>query len=269
MVRDLRNHVAGRVMCKVEVFWDRTVGYPDVKTFCGGLPGRQVADVSRRGKFALLHLNDGGCLAIHRGMTGSVLVRSTSDTDDRFVRATLEFDGGLELRFSDVRKFGRLFWTGLEEPVHANAWIRPWEKLGPEPLSSEFTPELLAATLAKRKLAIKSALLDQKLVAGIGNIYADEALYAAGLNPSRAANSLTPIEIARLCDGIRTVLTGAIDRRGTTFSNYRDIYGSAGRNQTHLAVFHRQGGCCPRCGTQILRTTIGGRGTHFCGSCQR
>jgi len=141
--------------------------------------------------------------------------------------------------------------------------------LGPEPLSDEFTVEGLAQALAGRKGAIKQVLLAQEIIAGLGNIYADEALFYASIHPLRRANTLTHVEVARLREGIVSVLTLGIEHGGTSFSEYRDLWGEAGDNYNHVRVYHRQGQPCLRCGTPIERITVGQRSTHFCPNCQK
>jgi len=180
------------------------------------------------------------------------------------VRARFRLDHGAELRFDDARKFGRLFLVDQSD----NGYQPPWDRLGIEPLSSDLSVDGLAARLRNRRAAIKTILLNQAVIAGIGNIYADESLFLASIHPARPAGSLSRGEVESLCSAVRTVLSGAIDERGTTFSTYRDIDGSSGRNQRKLLVFHRNGQPCPRCQSHIGRTVLGGRGTHFCPGCQ-
>ncbi|HEV3309126.1 MAG TPA: DNA-formamidopyrimidine glycosylase, partial [Chloroflexota bacterium] len=237
MVRDLRARLPGRSIVETNVHWDRMVGHPSPEGFKAGLHGRRLEAIERRGKFALLALDGGGVLGVHRGMTGSLFLRPAGFEADRFVRAWFRLDDGDELRFDDSRKFGRLY---LYESVR-NGSQPPWERLGVEPLSEEFTALALFELLAGRRAAIKTVLLNQLVVAGIGNIYADEALFAAGIRPTRPAGSLRKREVGRLRDAVSSVLAGAIARRGTTFSTYRDVDGEAGGNQSRLMVFHRHG----------------------------
>lgn len=264
MVRDLRARITGRVIEDVEIYWDRTVGYPSPDRLVSEIQGRPIRGITRRGKFALFDMDEGATFAVHRGMTGSLLLRNRGEADDRFVRARLGLDADVELRLDDARKFGRLYWRKRGE-----TWVPPWEKLGPEPLSDEFQSETFAHRLSKRKAAIKTVLLNQQIVAGLGNIYADESLFLAGIHPTRMAGTLLPAEIERLRTSVQSVLSKAIGGRGTTFSTYRDIDGEPGSNQHALMVFQRQPGPCDRCGGRITRIVVGGRGTHFCIDCQR
>ena len=174
-------------------------------------------------------------------------------------------DNSSELRFNDPRKFGRIFVMradGSERPL-------PWAHMGPEPLNGEFTVPALQAALHGRSGLIKPLLLNQRLVAGLGNIYVDEALYRARIHPERRANTLKQAEIRRLHEAIRAVLAAAVEGRGTTFSTYTDIEGRAGLYQGSLQVFQRAGEPCPRCGSPIVRLVVGGRGTHVCRRCQK
>jgi formamidopyrimidine-DNA glycosylase len=265
MVRDLQERVVGRTITNAQVYWDRMVLYPDVPGFKARLTGRRVEAVRRRGKFAIFDLDDGGMLGVHRGMTGSLLHRSLDSEDDRFVRARFQLDDGYELRMDDARKFGKLVVIAPDVDEVA----APWEGYGPEPLAADLDPAEFRARFAGRRAAIKTLLLNQRVLAGVGNIYADESLFLAGIRPTRPANSLSKPAMKRLLEAIRTVLTESIEARGTTFSTYRDVDGEMGRNQSTLRVFGKQGQSCPRCGGEIRKIVLNARGTHFCPRCQK
>jgi len=239
--------------------------YPDVPRFVSRVRGRRVDGIRRRGKFAIFDLDDGTMLGVHRGMTGSLLHRAPGSEDDRFVRARFHLDDGYELRMDDSRKFGRLVAIAAE----VDDIPPPWESYGPEPLAADLEPREFQSRFAGRRAAIKSVLLNQRVLAGIGNIYADEALFLARIRPTRPANSLSRPEMKRLQEAIRSVLNESIEARGTTFSTYRDVDGEIGRNQSVLRVFGKQLGPCPRCGGEILKIFLNGRGTHFCPRCQK
>lgn len=265
MVRDLGPRIVGRTIRAIDAPYRGSVVWPSYEEFARRVVGREIVGVSRRGKYACFALSSGDVLIVHRGMSGSLLLRRAEDSMERHVRLLLKLDGGHELRFDDQRKFGKVFVmdaTGEERPL-------PWARMGPEPLADEFTPESLREALVGRKALIKSLLLNQQVVAGLGNIYVDEALYIAGIHPERRANTLTPREIDRLHRAIRQVLTAAVDGRGTTFSTYTDFEGRAGLYQDSLQVFRRAGSSCRRCGTDVIRLVVGGRGTHICPHCQR
>jgi formamidopyrimidine-DNA glycosylase len=227
------------------------------------IAGLRIERVRRRGKYLLLDLDDGTTIEAHLRMTGQLVVVPAGTPPLRFEHLAIVLDDGQEIRFADQRKFGRV----RHLPVGATRRLD--ERLGPEPLSRGFTAARLGAALARRPGKLKSVLLDQRLIAGLGNIYVDEALFLARLHPERAANSLTDEEIRRLHRAIRAVLRAGIVHRGTSFSSYRDATGASGENQRFLNVYGQaRGGRCPRCGGEIARIVVGGRGTHFCPGCQ-
>lgn len=183
-------------------------------------------------------------------------------SDTAYCRVSFTFSDGRRLIYTDLRKFGRV-----------ECWPREYEAevfaaLGPEPLNDDFTAETLANALKRRKTSIKQALLDQTIVVGLGNIYADEALFAARIHPLRRADSLTQSENAALRDSIVATLAWSIEHGGTSFSDYRGLWGEAGENYTHVRVYQRDGKPCPRCGTLIERKVIAQRSAHFCPTCQ-
>jgi formamidopyrimidine-DNA glycosylase len=259
---DLRPQLIGQRFIGVHVLWLRTVAEPDLPALEARLPGQQVVSVNRRGKYLLIELDSGEALIIHLGMTGRLNIEPDSSPAPMapHVRAWFELANGVRLIFTDARKFGRL-WL-VDDPG------RVVGKLGPEPLAWDFTPTMLADRLRGRRVAIKALLLDQAVVAGVGNIYADEALFLAGIHPLRAGASLTDAETGRLHEAIRQVLRAAIGERGTTLRDYRPPYGQEGAYQYHLRVYKQAGQPCPRCGTPILRIRVTQRSAHFCPRCQ-
>lgn len=266
MVRDLTPRVVGRRIIGVDApYRGGIVWPPQYEDFEQRVCWQPITGISRRGKYASFHLQSGDLLIVHRGMTGSVLHRDAADPMERFVRILFRLDDGTELRLDDPRKFGKV-WVmdaqGEERPL-------PWAGMGPEPTNGAFTLKTLDAALAGRTALIKPLLLNQQIVAGLGNIYVDEALHGAGIHPERRANTLTAAEKRRLHAAIIRVLEAAIRRRGTTFSSYADIDGRAGGFQDELRVFRKAGTPCPRCGAPIERLVVGGRGTHICPRCQR
>jgi formamidopyrimidine-DNA glycosylase len=269
VARQLRQTLPGRTISDVCVNWPRTVAHPDSQTFSAELPGARVLDIDRRAKFLLLYLSGEQALIIHRRMTGNLLLLpaaadndSWKDVPDPYCRAAFLLDDGRRLVFTDPRKFGRIALYSMSELPAA------LDGLGLEPLSDDFTPTALARLLAGRSRQIKPLLLDQTGIAGIGNIYADESLFRAGIHPLRRAETLTPEEITRLHAAIRAVLELGIEHGGTTFGRHQDIWGEAGRNRDHLAVYKRAGAPCLRCGTPLVRMVIAQRSTHFCPACQ-
>ena len=260
--RDLLPLLRGRAFARVWVAPDasRLVQAASPADFSRRLSGRCIEDLSRRGKYLVFHLSGGLYLVVHLRMTGALLHRRAGSPPDRYVRAVLTLDDGSELRFSDLRKFGAM-------------WLVPdpslvLGRLGPAPLVGSLTPSLLRDVTARRRAPIKSVLLDQRAVAGLGNIYADEALFAAGLHPQRPACSLSNPEVQRLHKAIRRVLVAALEDRGASFSDYVDASGREGRHQFRVQVFRRTGQPCYVCGREIARMKIAGRSSHFCSMCQ-
>ena len=213
----------GRSFAGAEVFWDRTVDRPPADEFRAALRGRRVTRAGRRGKYLVFHLDGGGALVVHLRMTGRLRLRETGAERDRHLRAVLHLDDGRELHFEDQRKFGRLYL--VPDGAGLNGVLA---KIGPEPLAGAFTRGQLRQLLARRRTALKPLLLDQRFLAGLGNIYVDESLYRARLHPLRRSDSLTEAEITALHAGIVDALQQGITNRGTTLSDYRDAWGDAG-----------------------------------------
>lgn len=261
VARGLRAPLIGRSIVSVTVSWPRTIARPDVDEFVSRIVGCRVVSVDRRGKYIVITLNQGHIL-IHLKMSGRLLVLSAGIPPDPHVRLCFRLDDGRQLHFRDVRKFGRVYW--VDDPAQVTAG------LGPEPLSADFTLDQFRRLLARRSGRLKSLLLNQEFVAGLGNIYADEALFSARLHPLRRADSLTPEEQESLHGAIRSVLGQAVLSRGTTLDDggYVDADGQPGGFQGRIAVYGRGGELCLRCQTPVERIVVGGRSTHFCPSCQ-
>jgi formamidopyrimidine-DNA glycosylase len=261
--RSLDAQVVGRRIVSVEKLdWARMVETPDPARFCAELPERRIERVGRRAKWLLLTLDAGYTLALHLRMSGHVSVHAPHDEADQYTHLVLALDDGRRIFFHDTRKFGRARLLDAAGLAALDA------SLGPEPLDPAFDAAALAARLARRRAVLKSLLLDQTVLAGLGNIYADESLWLARLHPQRLANSLHDAEYAALHAAIREVLTRAIANKGSTLRNYRDGYGQAGTNQDYFNVYKRTGTPCPRCGTPIERTVVHQRSTHLCPTCQ-
>ncbi len=229
------------------------------------LGGERIARVGRRGKYLVLGFESGRNLLVHLRMTGSL--RHSPDglrDDDPYRRAIVEFDDDSELGYRDVRRFGT--WLLLESgELDAYLGVR----VGTEPLEGGFTTSVLGRALAGRQTSVKAVLLDQRAVAGVGNIYADEALWRARLDPARTADSLTREEVAALYRGVRAALRAGIERQGATLRDYRRPDGAAGGMQEEFRVYGREGKPCPRCGAAIVKTRAAGRGTWLCPACQK
>lgn len=261
VARQLRAALVGARIMRVEVFWPRTVSRMTLEEFAARLADRRVLAVGRRAKYLVLTLDNGESLVIHRRMSGNLRL-ARADEAAPYTRVAFTLGNGRRLLFTDPRKFGRIT-IAMPEELPAL-----FCRLGPEPLDSDFTPHVLAEQLAGHRRAIKTTLLDQSVVAGLGNIYADEALFRAGIHPLRSAASLTPDEIAALHAGIQGALQTGIEHGGTTFGRYRGLYDEAGANLEHIEVYRRTGQPCLRCGTPIVRLRIGQRSAHFCPHCQ-
>ena len=223
------------------------------------LRGHTIRSVDRRGKYLLIGFDDDAWLVVHRKMSGNLLLQSAADAVEGHTHLRIQLGDGAELRFVDPRKFGRVYL--FHSPEQRDEFLAA--RLGPDSLL-ELDEALLAARLRRRKGRIKSLLLDQAFLAGVGNLYADEALWEARIHPLRAADSLSTREVYRLARAIKSVLVMGIERRGTSFSTYRDSDGNPGENQDFLNVYGREGLPCPRCGTPIRRITIGQRSAYFC-----
>jgi formamidopyrimidine-DNA glycosylase len=230
----------------------------------GSLVDRTITGTARRGKYLSLTLEGDLVVIVHLRMTGRLLLVPSTSPPVRFEHLALHLDNGMDIRFGDQRKFGRVV---LADAAALDLLDR---KLGPEPFSADLTPESLVQSLSRRPGKIKNALLDQAVIAGLGNIYVDEALYRARIHPERASNSLDIEELRRLLRAIRVVLNQAISRQGTTFSSFENPFGEPGDNVNFLRAYGRarDGGRCPRCGTPFTRIVVGGRGTTFCPHCQ-
>jgi formamidopyrimidine-DNA glycosylase len=272
--RQLEPDLVGRRFESVEVL-DPYFSKPSAPTaFERAIENREVLDVGRRGKYLLFELDDRSSLVVHLRMTGSLVLLEPDGSvnpgdpriasEDRHLKARFLLDDGGELRFTDPRRFGRGFVAGPEELEQYFA-----SRLGVEPLSPEFTVEAMAAMTAGRTGPLKSFLLNQKGVAGVGNIYADEALFRAGLHPLSPGGSMRPEHHLALRDGVVESLERGLDLGGASIDDYRDARGDAGAMQNEFLVHRRGGEDCPRCGEPIVRIVVGGRSTYFCPGCQK
>ena len=275
IARQLKDLVVGRRVRAFVSHWHRVTEPLSARDFEKRLVGRQITGVSRRGKFVVLELDGGEALIVSLRMTGQLLFRDDPTVADRFVRAVVRFEDGTLLNFADTRKFGRMAIVDradLVEDTRTRRRIRePLHRaLGIEPLSRRFTTRYLADLLRRRaRAAIKPLLLDQRAIAGVGNIYAIEALWRAKIHPLRTAGSLRPAEVGRLREAIRWVLLKGIRFGGASRRDYVDARGNEGRMQREFNVYGRAGEPCPRCGREIVRTVVAGRGTFHCPRCQR
>jgi len=257
--------LVGKTLTCARVYWDRTVAEPSVPEFCRLIEKKQIAAVGRRGKFLVIDFSDGGHLLVHLRMSGRLHLVSSGAERLAHEHVVFAFEDGSELRFHDTRKFGRVYLMADAERILG--------RLGPEPLDPMFTPRILFEGMRKRSRRVKPLLLDQAFVAGIGNIYTDEALWEARIHPRRTSDSLSAAEVRALHGAIRRVLRRGIKNLGTSLgtgkANFYSVARRSGRNRDELKVFRRTGEPCPRCAAPVQRIIVGQRSTHICPKCQK
>ena len=265
VARDLRRHLLpegkrGPVVVAARVAWPGTLRDGDPPAFVEGVTGHRIDAIGRRGKLIVVGLNGGAFLTIHLKMTGQLFVVQAERPRDPYERLTLVLDDGREVRFRDIRKFGRVGLYGADD--------NPFDELGPEPLDPRFTLQAFRSLIRGRRARLKPLLVDQSFIAGVGNIYADEALWRSRLHPLRSAATLRPADERALYRNVLEILSEAVDRRGSSIDDYTAPDGD-GEMQERLDVYQRTGQPCRRCGRPIRRIVIGIRATHFCSFCQR
>jgi formamidopyrimidine-DNA glycosylase len=270
--RGLEQRTLGRTLTQIEVLRARAIGGDiDGSSFCQGLQGCSIEAWQRRGKYLLASLHragvPAGTWAVHLRMTGQFLWLEQALPPCSHTRVRLWCDGAVELRFVDTRSFGQMWWAPAERPLHAV--VTGLALLGPEPFSEAFSATYLREKLKGSIRPIKSALLDQRLVAGVGNIYADESLFAAGIHPHTPSRRLREPQLEHLRQALVSVLQQSIGAGGTTFRDFRDLTGTNGNYGGVALVYRRGGQPCRRCGTTIQRSKLGGRSSHWCPRCQQ
>jgi len=258
---EIAPHIIGKRIKEVTLLWDGIVRQPLPADFLSKLAGRKIKDIVRRGKYLLWHLNGADTLILHLKMSGSLLLGKGGDEPPKYTRAILHLDDGTAVYFRDPRKFGRMW---LVEDIDTIIG-----KLGPEALGKDLTLKRFAELLTKHRIPIKALLCDQEFVAGIGNMYADEALFRSKIYPLRAAANLTTGEISRLYKAIREVLLAGIKNKGASIVNYYRPDGTKGIAHQGFRVAHRGGQACVICGTPVARMVVRGRGTYYCPRCQK
>lgn len=263
IARKLGPELTGRTIREADLRWSRTLATPSPKKFREQVTGQKIMGVSRRAKYFILHLSSlrpgsgqAFTLLIHLRMSGDLLVRNSTIRPEKHDRLVLKLSGGKSLAFNDTRKFGRVWLTAEPEEILG--------RLGPEPLGADFTPEWLYAALRGKRRQLKPLLLDQTFLAGLGNIYTDEALHIAKLHPLGMSDSVSLKQAQALHEAIRRVLEEGIRRNGASI----DWVYRGGEFQNYFRVYDREGEPCPVCGTQIQRLVVGQRGTHICPKCQ-
>ena len=257
---ELLPHIIGRCVTGVTLLWEGIVKEPTAEEFRSRLIGQIITGIGRRGKYLIISLSGGGSLVIHLKMTGSLLIKQNSSEVPEYTRAIIHLDNDTSIFFRDPRKFGAMRLVKDKDSIIG--------KLGPEPLEADFSPEVLAQRLLKRKAPIKALLCDQNLIAGIGSMYADEALFTAGIHPLRSGDSLSREEIERLHHAIRQVLLAGINNKGASVNTYFRPDGTKGTAHFGFKVAHCGGEPCINCGTPIERVVVRNRGSYFCPKCQ-
>jgi len=255
--------LVGQVILKVEIRWLKIIAEPDAEKFATEIQNRKITAIARRGKFIIIELEPVKFLLVHLRMSGKFSLAAPDYPISKHEHLIFTLNDGRQLRYHDTRKFGRFWLVNQPEKVIG--------KLGVEPLSADFTVEILTENLRKHHRQIKPFLLDQTIIAGLGNIYVDEALWEACLHPLRMADSLNDQEIASLHQAISKVLRQGLANQGTSLGNGKGNFQSVGkraRNQEALKIFRRTGQACPRCGATIERLKVGQRSTHICPHCQ-
>jgi formamidopyrimidine-DNA glycosylase len=257
--------LAGKTLTCARVYWDRTIAEPSVPEFCRLIEKKQIVAVGRRGKFLVIDFAGGGNLLIHLRMSGRLHLVPAGTERLAHEHVVFAFEDSSELRFHDTRKFGRVYLIADAKRILG--------RLGPEPLDPLFTPRILFEGMRKRSRRVKPLLLDQGFVAGLGNIYADEALWEAQIHPRRLSDSLSAAEVRALHGAIRRVLRRGIKNLGTSLgtgkANFYSVARRSGRNRDELKVFRRTGEPCPRCAAPVQRIIVGQRSTHICPHCQK
>jgi formamidopyrimidine-DNA glycosylase len=275
---DLRPHLVGRTISRAELVFPTIVRHPEPEQFVDAIVGMRIESVGRRGKYILIglspssaslhpHVNgeDHALLVVHLGMTGQLRLVDEATPLEKHTHAILFLDDGRQLRYRDPRRFGRLL-LGTESALLD---ARAMPRLGPEPIDPDFVADELYRRLRKRSAPLKAVLLDQRAIAGVGNIYADESLHRARLRPDRIAGSVSKKSAARLHESLRESLRTAIANRGSSVDTYRDAWGEIGSQQEKLLVYGRAGEPCFTCGRPLRAVRIAGRTTVFCTRCQR
>jgi formamidopyrimidine-DNA glycosylase len=255
IARSLRPELTGREIVSANLLWPRSLVTPPEKQFSGQIIGQRILDVSRRAKYLDIQLT-AYHLFIHLRMSGDLALKDAAHQPQKHDRLLLHLSDNRQLVFNDPRKFGRIWLTSNPQEVIA--------RLGPEPLDPAFTPLLLHTRLHERHRQLKPLLLDQAFLAGMGNIYTDEALHLSGVHPQRVSDTISLSEAERLHAAIQTVLFTGIQHNGASF----DWVYRGGNFQNYFRVYGREGQPCPVCGAPVQKITVGQRGTHFCANCQ-
>lgn len=266
IVKGLQSEIIKEVISHAVVMREASIGHPSVKDFERLLPGHKVERIKRRGKYILIQFQDKASLVIHLKMSGRLLLKKKKSKHDKFLRVLLELASGRELHFEDMRVFGRMWFFKPDQKPEDK--IKGLKTMGVEPLE-DLSLEYLKPLLQKKTAPIKNVIMDQAIIAGVGNIYADESLFLAGIKPARKAGSLKDKEINALIESIIRVLKASIKAGGSSMKDYTNLEGVNGNYMNQSFVYRRTGEKCRKCKNEIERIKIGGRSTHFCPCCQK
>ncbi len=258
----LKLRLLGKKIKKARVFWDNIIAYPSKDKFIKNIEGQTINDIKRRGKFIMFEL-DNYYLLSHLRMEGKYFFKNKNDKILKHEHVIFDLDNNIELRYMDTRKFGKMYLINKDEIDN----IGPLKELGLEPWNSNLTSEYLLTKYKNKKLPIKTVLLDQSIIVGIGNIYADEILFLCKLNPLKKANNISKKEAYDIILNTKKVLESAIEKGGTTIRTYSSVDGVHGLFQEELLVHDKD--VCPKCGNKITKIRVGGRGTYYCEKCQK
>lgn len=262
--KTLAPHIEGKKILAVEIYLERMLQHPTPEEFVANVTGATIEKIGRKGKYLVLELDQNKQMVVHLRMTGALIAQASEKEAPPYAKFKFTLSDGVTLWFTDIRTFGVIYLVNNKDYYNES-----FETLGPEPLSEGFSKEYLAPLAHKSKKPIKNFILDQRIIAGLGNIYADECLALSGIRPLRLANSLSDQELAKLCEAINAVIAQGIRNRGTTFRDYKDGEGNKGDNQNHLLVYSRGGKPCKSCGAVLKQIKVGGRGTVYCENCQK
>jgi len=263
--QDMIKKVKGKKIENVEIKNEKNIRIISPEQFKEKLKGRVIEDIQRRGKFLIINLDSDDLLIFHLKLTGRLLFSPVGKKEPKYVRIVFTFTDKSRLFFADIRGFADVFLI----PRSDVETIPAIKNMGPEPLSPDFNPDKLKQILGGKRGKIKPLLMDQSVIAGIGNIYSQEALYRAGIHPEREVSKLTEKEIEAIYRSLVDVLKEAIKYRGSSVDAYLDLNGKEGNYVPHLKIYGKEGQICPRCGSSIKKKRVGGRGTYFCSKCQK
>ncbi|MGM0411245.1 MAG: bifunctional DNA-formamidopyrimidine glycosylase/DNA-(apurinic or apyrimidinic site) lyase [Bacillota bacterium] len=265
VVWGLKNKLKNYIITSVDIRVNSLVAFPEVENFKKEIKNKKILDITRRGKYILFHLSSKKTMVIHLRMTGKLLIKDPETSLDKHTHVIFHLNTEKELRFNNIRKFGRMYLVNNNEYENAGGL----SELGPEPLAADFTFEKFKKKFENRTANIKSLLLNQKFIAGLGNIYTDEILYRSAIDPKRKANSLKEKELKKIYNNMREILKLGIKYNGTTFSDYVNAFGEKGKFQEKLQVYQKDGEKCNRCSEKINKTKVAGRSTYYCPGCQK